>query len=182
MKYIINSEKKIVTQKATMEKPELDPKFLTNAWAIAQHTIADRDYQHHIRSLKSFPAEWVRPDQDGKEVELDKDFRLQSRADGFFVEGNYSNTCVYCKKVFHGTDKLWFCCKECSNEIVAVAIPAQKEDGGDVLKANVIEAMEEMQKEMHQTIDWMMNRNPKLNYQDCVTTYLLFKISQLSKK
>jgi hypothetical protein len=36
-----------------------------------------------------------------------------------------------------------------------------------------------MQKYMHETIDWMMNRNPKLAYQDCVTVFLLFEISKL---
>lgn len=39
--------------------------------------------------------------------------------------------------------------------------------------------MEAMQEDMHKTIEWMMNRNPKLKYQDCVTTYLLLKISQM---
>jgi len=45
-----------------------------------------------------------------------------------------------------------------------------------------IEQMEALQKEMHKIIDWMMNRNPKLSYQDCVTTYLLWQISLLKSK
>ncbi len=34
-----------------------------------------------------------------------------------FIKGNYSNTCTYCGNDIEGTDKLWFMCEDCCNDI-----------------------------------------------------------------
>lgn len=81
-KYIINSEKKIVTQKAEMIEP-LSKYYTTRGQdnEVLDHDqdsyVAElKEYKKHLASLKSFPAEWVRPDQDGLEVVEGVDFKI----------------------------------------------------------------------------------------------------------
>ncbi len=47
-----------------------------------------------------------------------------------FIEGNYKNTCVYCKCEINGTDKLWFMCRDCAGK--SYAIPKQNESEDDI--------------------------------------------------
>jgi hypothetical protein len=47
------------------------------------------------------------------------------------------------------------------------------------MNAETMQNIEAMQEEMHKVIDWMMNRNPKLSYDDCKTVYLLWQIQIL---
>lgn len=62
MKYIYSQG--AVKQVAEMEKPVLDPKFITNGWAIGEFVLADATYQRHLASLltlplSSIPSNWV---------------------------------------------------------------------------------------------------------------------------
>jgi hypothetical protein len=38
---------------------------------------------------------------------------------------------------------------------------------------DTMQKAEAMQKEMHEVIKWMIEENPDLSYQDCVTVYVL---------
>lgn len=58
-KYTVDLAGMRVVQIASMEKPELDAKFINNAFAIACHIKADAEYQLHIRSLPSYPLQSV---------------------------------------------------------------------------------------------------------------------------
>lgn len=105
--------------------------------------VVDSGYKKTVIPC-SHPHSW----EDGKEYEEGKDYELKSRAGGWFVEGNYSNTCTFCKKVFHGADKLWFMCRECSNEILATPIASNDEDEWVDLQEQVRKHIKE------QLFDW----------------------------
>lgn len=68
-----HSEKKVV-QKATMEKPVF-PGWTTQE-AQDEYNEKVAQWNNHVCSLQSYPAEGFTPEQDGKEFVLDRDFRL----------------------------------------------------------------------------------------------------------
>jgi hypothetical protein len=45
---------------------------------------------------------------------------------------------------------------------------------------DTMQKAEAMQKEMHEVIKWMIEENPDLSYQDCVTVYVLLKLQELN--
>ncbi len=47
---------------------------------------------------------------------------------------------------------------------------------------DIMEATEELQKQMHQTTEWIMSNSKKVSYQDAVNVFLLFKISELQER
>lgn len=92
-KYTVDLAGMRVVQIASMEKPELDAKFINNAFAIACHIKADAEYQLHIRSLPSYPLQsvpqgWV---QDMVVVE-GIDFEIGWQIDDIFSPGWFNTT------------------------------------------------------------------------------------------
>lgn len=45
-----------------------------------------------------------------------------------FYSGNYQNKCTICKKLFNGTDKLWFVCQTCCKGIAIPKDEASKDN------------------------------------------------------
>jgi hypothetical protein len=45
--------------------------------------------------------------------------------------------------------------------------------------SELLDKTKALQEEMHQTVEWIMSNSKRVSYQDAVTVYLLFKISEL---
>ena len=130
-----------------MKEPKVTPDKCSPDTAKMYSAIDRWDkYQKHIDSLRTIPCSennW----KDGQELEEGKDYEIKPRlADGFFVKGSYDNKCVFCGKIFHNTDKLWFCCQDCANELLAVPIIQETEESQDEIHKNIREAVEVIKK------------------------------------
>lgn len=51
-----------------------------------------------------------------------------------------------------------------------------------IVNKGIMDDMESLQKELHEFVDFMKSKNSKLDYDTCVTLYMLNKISGLQQQ
>lgn len=76
---IVSEGQKVLKGPVKFQKPELEPKFITNAFAISQHVLADAEYQRHIASLPiAFTnCEWLTDSDNGRILEEGVHFKVE---------------------------------------------------------------------------------------------------------
>lgn len=90
-----------------------------NTESEAEHNEAYDAYVEHIMSFPSHPFPY-KGYVDGQEMHIGKDYIMKQRSK--FYKGVYDNKCSFCGEIFHMTDKLWFVCEKCCDELVATPV------------------------------------------------------------